>query len=159
MSPTNSTVERLRAKSSKVVKIKDPEFPSEEPYEFTIQRLSTFELIESQEMKQTVGGDEDADLDAVEKDGKLTLRQLKEGVFPLMKRFIPICTINPRIIFEGEVEDGDTNTLHHRQIPMPVLSELFNEILRFSGLDKKSMDKIKKKQEVQLSKTSPPSVT
>ncbi len=158
MSPTNSTVERLRAKSSKIVLIKDPDFPTEEPYEFTIQRLSTFELIESQEMKQTVG-DEDADLDKIEEDGKLTLKQLKEGVFPLMKRFIPICTINPRIIFEGEVEDGDTNTLHHRQIPMPVLSELFNAILRFSGLDKKSMEKIKKKQEAQLPKTSPPSVT
>ncbi len=158
MSSTNSTVDRLRAKSSKVVKIKDLDFPDEEPYEFTIQRLSTFELIESQEMKGTVG-DEDADLDAVEKDGKLTLRQLKEGVFPLMKKFIPICTTNPRIIFDGEVPEGDQNTLHHRQIPMPVLSELFNEILRFSGLDKKSMDKIKKKQQVQLSKTLPPSAT
>ncbi len=158
MNSTNSTVDRLRAKSSKVVKIKDPDFPDEEPYEFTIQRLSTFELIESQEMKETVG-DENEDLDKIEKDGKLTLKQLKEGVFPLMKRFIPICTVSPRIIFEGEVEVGDTNTLHHRQIPMPVLSELFNEILRFSGLDKKSVDKIKKKQEAQLPKTSPPSVT
>jgi hypothetical protein len=147
----NSTVDRLRSKSTKKVEIKQE--GETEPYEFVIQRLSTFELIESQEMSATVG-DEDATLEEVEQgEQKTTLRQLKSGVFPLMKRFIPICTISPKIIFEGEVEKGDTETLHHRQIPMPILSELFNQILIFSGLDKASMDKIKKKQKAQLPKT------
>ena len=139
-----STLERLTKKSTTIVKIMEE--GETEPYEFKIQRLSTFELIESQEMSETVG-DEDADIEKMDENKKMSLKQLKTGVFPLMKRFIPICVLEPIIIFEGKVEDP-TTTIHQRSIPMPVLSELFNQILKFSGLDKESMDKIKKKEQV-----------
>jgi hypothetical protein len=143
----SSTVDRLKKKSTKVVKIKEE--GETEPYEFIIQRLSTFELIESQAVEDTI--DENTDLDNMEVKEENTLKSLKKGVFPLMKKFIPICCVSPKIIFEGEPEGDDV--LHHRQIPMTVLTELFNQILMFSGLDKASMEKIKKKQQEQSSKT------
>jgi hypothetical protein len=150
-----TTAQRLKEKATKVIKIID-ETDSEKPeYDFKIQRLSTFELIESQNMDEDNSEleKEFANKDITEIDPNKVVRQLKAGVFPMMKRFMPVCTVEPKIVFDdNDLDPADENVIHQRVLSRDVLFALFNEILKFSGLDKESLEKVKKKQKAQSSK-------
>jgi hypothetical protein len=153
---TKTTAERLKEKATKTIKVIDETDEDKPEYEFVIQRLSTFELIESQDLDEDNEelAKELASKDVTEVDPNRVVRQLKSGVFPMMKRFMPVCTLTPKIVFDDDdLDPSDENIIHQRLLSRDVLFALFNEILKFSGLDKQSLEQIKKKQKAQSSKT------
>jgi len=146
----SDTLARLRKRAIKVVTIKDENAPDNEaPYEFTIQPLSTFDLIETENITDQLP--ENGEVINEEKMDEKTFTKMKNSVFPMMKKFIPVCLVSPKVTFEqSEVND---ETLHIREIPFNVVSQLFNEVLKLSGLDKDSVEEAKKKQAAQSSST------
>lgn len=136
---TNPTVEAFRKRSRKEIIVPDPD-DSSIKYKFLIRALSTFELAEHSEIFDNLPKDgvvikEDMD----EKNMKL----LKDVILPMMKLFLPMCTVSPRITFI--ISEESDEVVHISDIPMVVASEVFKEILDLSGISKAAEEDRKKK--------------
>jgi len=135
--PLSPTVLKLRkAIANKVIKIKDDEGVE---LEFTVRALSTFELAENSESFSDIP--KGLDINNPEKmAGSDQLRMASKVLIPMIKTFVPLCTIEP--IITNDDKDPrlkqDVNILHMRQLPINVAGQLFNEILSASGLGKKA---------------------
>lgn len=135
----NSTVEALRKKSRKIIKIKDPDDESTE-YEFSIRSLSTFELAENSEIFESLP--KEGVVISQDMDEK-NMEMLKKVILPMMKLFLPLCTIEPKITFN--VDEESDSVIHISDIPMTVSSLVFKEILDLSGISKAAEEARKKK--------------
>ena len=131
------TVAKLRKSvANKKVTIKDD---NDDPLEFTIRPLSTFELAENSESFSDVP----TGIDLTHPESLDSSKQLKlasKVLIPMIKTFVPLCTVDP--IITNDDQDPrlkqEFNILHMRNLPINVAGQLFNEILSASGLGKKA---------------------
>ena len=139
----NSTAERLKKRSRKTIEIPDPDNLKGEPYEFKIRALSPFELADHAEIfddipKEGVVLDDDG-------QDEENYKVLKGVILPMMKLFLPMCTMEPKITFNMSEESDDPPVVHIGDIPMQVASLVFKEILDLSGITAKAEENRKKK--------------
>ena len=139
---TNPTIEALRKRSRKIIKIPDPDDESV-IYEFQIRALSTFELAEHSQIFEDIPEEGVLIKESEDKMNKKNLKMLKDVILPMMKVFLPMCTVSPKITFDIDKE-GD-EVVHISDIPMVVSSMVFKEILDLSGISKAAEDARKKK--------------
>ena len=139
---TNPTIEALRKRSRKIIKIPDPDDESV-IYEFQIRALSTFELAEHSHIFENIPEEGVLIKESEDKMNKKNLKMLKDVILPMMKVFLPMCTVSPKITFDVDKE-GD-EVVHISDIPMVVSSMVFKEILDLSGISKAAEDARKKK--------------
>ena len=139
---TNPTIEALRKRSRKIIKIPDPDDESV-IYEFQIRALSTFELAENSHIFENIPEEGVLIKESEDKMNKKNLKMLKDVILPMMKVFLPMCTVSPKITFDVDKE-GD-EVVHISDIPMVVSSMVFKEILDLSGISKAAEDARKKK--------------
>ena len=137
----NPIVQKLRKKITKEVTIKDDKHGESK---WIVRPLSTFELIEHSSLFDTLP--EDVKLDPENMDKK-TYDTVKNQVLPMMKTFLPICCVSPKVTIDFDDPDLkrlDGDTIHLGDIPIKMASDLFNEILNVSGLTKVSEEDRKK---------------
>ena len=139
---TNPTIEALRKRSRKIIKIPDPDDESV-IYEFQIRALSTFELAEHSQIFEDIPKEGVLIKEDEDKMNEKNLKMLKDVILPMMKVFLPMCTVSPKITFDIDKE-GD-EVVHISDIPMVVSSMVFKEILDLSGISKAAEDARKKK--------------
>jgi len=139
---TNATAEALRKRSRKTITIDDPDDNTIQ-YHFKIRALSTFELAEHSDI-----------FDSLPKEGVILnpknqdesdYEMLKKVILPMMKIFLPMCTMEPKITFNMDEESVDPPVVHIGDIPMVVASLIFKEILDLSGISKDAENARKKK--------------
>lgn len=159
----NPIVTKLKQKSTKVVTIKSEEYGDSE---WTIRPLSTVELIERQEdldnlpKNEALAGLTQEQLDDPTNQSEV-VKSIRQTIIPMMRMIVPVCTINPRITTNNDDPDlnvPDANVLHLNDVPMDLLSQLFNEILQVSGIGKAAEEARKKLQIPTTPKELPPSV-
>lgn len=146
----NPIVEKLRNKSQKTINIKDEEFGDST---WLVRQISSLELIEKSAMfKSDVS---EADIIASKDDPDVvtpeTIELVRKNVLPLMKEFLPMCCINPRVVLDADdpaLSNLDNNAILLNDIPLNMASQIFNEILALSGLTEKAQDDKKKLPEV-----------
>ena len=135
--PLSPTVAKLRKSvAHKKVTVKDDDGT---PLEFTIRPLSTFELAENSGTFQNVP--KGFDLEHPEKmEGGDQLKMASGVLIPMIKIFVPLCTIDPIITLDEKDPrlSQDINIIHMRHLPINVAGQLFNEILASSGLGKQA---------------------
>lgn len=146
----NPIVEKLRSKSQKTIIIKDDEFGEST---WVVRQISSLELIEKSAMFSSDISESDVKVSKDDPDSVTpeTIELVRNNVLPLMKEFLPICCINPRVTLDPEdpmLQNLDTNTLLMNDIPLNMASQIFNEILSISGLTEKAQDDKKKLPEV-----------
>jgi len=137
----NSIVKKLKQDSTKQVTIKDDKYGDSV---WIVRPLSTFELIENSELFDTLP--DDVKLDPDNMDTK-TYNTVKNQVLPMMKTFLPLCCVSPKITTDfndPDLKNQDGDTVHLNKMPITMASSLFNEILTVSGLTKVSEDERKK---------------
>ena len=139
----NSTAERLKKRSRKTITIPDPDNLKGEPYEFKIRALSPFELADHSEIFDTLPK-EGVVLNEEDPDEE-NYKMLKEVILPMMKLFLPMCTMEPKITFNMEEESDNPPIVHIGDVPMQVASLVFKEILDLSGITAKAEENRKKK--------------
>ena len=139
----NSTAERLKKRSRKDIEIPDPDNEKGEPYKFKIRALSPFELAEHSEIFDELPK-EGVVLNPETQDEK-NYEMLKKVILPMMKIFLPMCTMEPKITFNIEEESDEPPVVHIGDVPMEVASLIFKEILDLSGITAKAEEKRKKK--------------
>lgn len=147
---SNKTIDALRKRSRKTITVEDPDH-TEDKYEFSIRALSPFELADHSQI-----------FDNLPKEGvvldknmpEAAAKSLKEVVLPMMKVFLPMCTVEPRITFN---RDEESNTvIHIGDVPMMVASIVFKEILDLSGISAEAdKERKKKSQKPTQSSTQP----
>ena len=137
----NPIVQKLRKKSTHEITLKDDKHGESK---WIVRPLSTYELIENSDLFDSLP--DDVKLDAENMDAK-TYKTVKNQVLPMMKTFLPLCCVSPKITTDFDDPDlkkPDGDTLHLSDIPIAMASNLFNEILTVSGLTKVSEDDRKK---------------
>ena len=137
----NPIVQKLKQKSTQEVTLKDEKFGESK---WIVRPLSTFELIENSTLFDTLP--DDVKLDPENMDKK-TYDTVKNQVLPMMKTFLPLCCVSPKVTTDFEDADlkkSDGDTVHLGDIPIKMASSLFNEILNVSGLTKVSEEERKK---------------
>jgi len=139
----NSTAERLKKRSRKTIEIPDPDDLKGDPYVFKIRALSPFELADHNEIFDDIPK-EGVVLDDDTQDEE-NYKVLKGVILPMMKLFLPMCTMEPKITFNMEEESDDPPIVHIGDIPMQVASLVFKEILDLSGITAKAEENRKKK--------------
>ncbi len=142
----NPIVEKLRSKSQKTILVKDDEFGDST---WVIRQISSIELIEKSDLftQKIKDAEVKVDLDNPDDVSPETIELVRENVLPLMKEFLPICCISPRVTLDNNdpgLANPDTNTLLLNDIPLNMASQIFNEILTISGLTKKAEEAKKK---------------
>jgi len=139
----NSTAERLKKRSRKTISIADPEDAKAEHFVFKIRALSPFELADHSAIFEELP-EEGVVLNPKSQNEK-NYQMLKKVILPMMKIFLPMCTMEPKITFNMDEESDDPPIIHIGDIPMEVSSMIFKEILDLSGITAEAEEKRKKK--------------
>ena len=137
----NPIVQQLKKKSTHEIIIKDEKYGESK---WIIRPLSTFELIENSSLFDTLPDDVKLDPDNMDKK---TYDTVKNQVLPMMKTFLPICCVSPKVTTDFndvDLKKPDGDTVHLGDIPIKMASSLFSEILNVSGLTKVSEEERKK---------------
>ncbi len=136
MPDINPLVGKIRKRSRQDITIIDPELGE---CKFTIRPLSIMELSENrQEFENAQSGD---NVDPEKLDDKAKLKFANDVLFPMIKKLLPLCVINPTIVLDDKdprLDDSTSNVLSLNELPINLSSEVFNKILSVSGLTKKA---------------------
>lgn len=140
----NPIVTKLRSKGTTKVTIQDEKLG---PSTWEIRAISTWELIDKSEFFENLPETVVADVKDPNKLDPATYKVVKNSVLPMMKAFLPLCVLDPKIT--NDFDDPDlkvptSNTVHLSDIPLKIASDLFNEILKISGLSKEGEEDRKK---------------
>ena len=140
----NPIVTKLRSKGTHKVTIQDETLG---PSTWEIRAISTWELIDKSEFFENLPDKVEVTKSDPNKMDPGTMRLVKQSVLPMMKAFLPLCTLDPKITNDFDdpaLKDPTSNTVHLSDIPLKIASDLFNEILRVSGLSPKGEEERKK---------------
>lgn len=138
----NPIVAKLRNKGHTIITLKDEKLGDSQ---WTIRPISTFELVENSDFFDNLP-DNTEKIDPNKVDPK-TYKIVKNSVLPMMKAFLPLCCIDPSItndFDDARLKDPNSSTIHLKDVPIKLASELFNEILKISGLTAEAEEERKK---------------
>ena len=145
----NPIVTKLRKRAQHKVTIDDKDLGKSD---WIIRPLSTKELIEKQDdidslpKNESLAGLTQAELDDPNNQTSV-VKSIRETIIPMMEMLVPRCALNPRIVVDlndPALFDENSNTIHINDVPMAILSQLFNEILQISGIGKAAEEARKK---------------
>lgn len=140
----NPIVTKLRSKGTTKVTIQDDKLG---PSTWEIRAISTWELIDKSEFFENLPDKVEVSKADPTKMDPATYKLVKQSVLPMMKAFLPLCTLDPKIITDFDdpaLKDPNSNVVHLSDIPLKIASDLFNEILKISGLSKEGEEERKK---------------
>ena len=129
----NSTIKIIKAKSRQTIIIEDDLGKTE----WIVRPISTFELIEYEELFKSLPSEEEED----------NIKAVKEGVLPLINKILPMCCISPKITLDRndpDLENEEGNTVHLFDIGIERSAQILNKLVEISGLTKDS-EKARKK--------------
>jgi hypothetical protein len=90
-----------------------------------------------------------SDIPESAKKGNLSKEEavdMQSKIYPMMKAIVPKCIVEPRITEDEQAAADNEDLLHIDDIPFQSIMEIFNEIVRITGLDQASDENRKKLQ-------------
>ena len=136
----NSKVTQITDKIQQKVTIEDPKLGS---VEWIIRPLPALVLLEHMDIFNKLA--KKSQNFNTEDLSEAETQTVKEEILPMMKAVLPNCIVDPPIA----IEDNDPrlltqDALHLKDLPFKTVMELFNNIMKITGLDKDAEDARKK---------------
>ena len=119
---------------------------------WVLRPIPAYDLMEHIELFNQIDKDKTINVDpaTMSSDDR---RVLQGQIFPVMKVFLPACSVDPIItIDEKDPRIEADEALHIRDVPMNIIGLLFSKITEISGLTQAAEDRRKKEPKASLVK-------
>ena len=137
----NPKIQSLRNKATHRVTIKDENLGD---VEWVIRSIPAYDLLQNYDVFQGLPQNIKMDPDNM-KDEDIKL--IKEKILPMMEVVVPVCVIDPPVTVDRNDPRITTDeAIHLREIGFGAITQLFEEIMKLSGMTKEAEEARKKLQ-------------
>ena len=137
----NPKIQSLRNKATHRVTIKDENLGD---VEWVIRSIPAYDLLQNYDVFQGLPQNIKMDPDNM-KDEDIKL--IKEKILPMMEVVVPVCVIDPPVTIDRRDPRLQTDeAIHLREIGFGTITQLFEEIMKLSGMTKEAEEARKKLQ-------------
>ena len=137
----NPKIQSLRNKATHRVTIKDENLGD---VEWVIRSIPAYDLLQNYDVFQGLPQNIKMDPDNMKDDD---IKLIKEKILPMMEVVVPVCVIDPPVTIDRNDPRLQTDeVIHLREIGFGTITQLFEEIMKLSGMTKEAEEARKKLQ-------------
>jgi len=137
----NPKIQSLRNKATHKVTIKDENLGD---VEWVIRSIPAYDLLQNYDVFQGLPQNIKMDPDNMKDDD---IKLIKEKILPMMEVVVPVCVIDPPVTVDrNDPRIATDEVIHLREIGFGTITQLFEEIMKLSGMTKEAEEARKKLQ-------------